>query len=86
MPLRCATTVTSMLTYPAGTFTAKRARKSSYFPTVRLLRPVQSCTVGTQTTDSIVDYLWPDARVWHETKPDTAILYNAYGQEVSKLE
>ena len=48
--------------------------------------PVCGKEISMQTTDSIVDYLWPDARVWHETKPDAAVLYNAYGQEVSKLE
>ena len=65
---------------------SEKGKEIFVFPDGATLAPGASCTVGTQTTDSIVDYLWPDARVWHETKPDTAILYNAYGQEVSKLE
>ena len=65
---------------------SEKGKEIFVFPDGTTLAPGASCTVGTQTTDSIVDYLWPDARVWHETKPDTAILYNAYGQEVSKLE
>ena len=65
---------------------SEKGKEIFVFPEGATLAPGASCTVGTQTTDSIVDYLWPDARVWHETKPDAAILYNAYGQEVSKLE
>lgn len=65
---------------------SEKGKEIFVFPDGATLAPGASCTVGTQTTDSIVDYLWPDARVWHETKPDAAILYNAYGQEVSKLE
>ena len=65
---------------------SEKGKEIFVFPEGATLAPGASCTVGTQTTDSIVDYLWPDARVWHETKPDAAVLYNAYGQEVSKLE
>lgn len=65
---------------------SEKGKEIFVFPDGATLAPGASCTVGTQTTDSIVDYLWPDARVWHETKPDAAVLYNAYGQEVSKLE
>ena len=64
---------------------SEKGKEIFVFPDGATLAPGASCTVGTQTTDGIVDYLWPDARVWHETKPDAAILYNAYGQEVSKL-
>ena len=65
---------------------SEKGKEIFVFPDGATLAPGASCTVGTQTTDSIVDDLWPDARVWHETKPDAAVLYNAYGQEVSKLE
>lgn len=65
---------------------SEKGKEIFVFPDGALLAPGASCTVGTQTTGSIVDYLWPDDRVWHETKPDAAVLYNAYGQEVSRLE
>ena|GEM_PF-4465297 len=48
--------------------------------------PGASCTVTTLTSESSGDYQWPDTRVWHEDKPDAALLYDCYGQLVSRLE
>ena len=44
------------------------------------LAPGASCVIGTQATKTSVDYVWDEKQVWHKTKSDFAILYDAYGR------
>ncbi len=47
------------------------------------LAPGQTYRVGSRATDGAFDLKWDKKRVWHETKRDLAILYDAYGRPVA---
>ena len=65
---------------------SEKGKEIFVFPQGAVLDPGASCTVTTLTSESSGDYQWPDTRVWHEDKPDAALLYDCYGQLVSRLE
>ena len=65
---------------------SEKGKEIFVFPQGAALDPGASCTVTTLTSESSGDYQWPDTRVWHEDKPDAALLYDCYGQLVSRLE
>lgn len=43
----------------------------------------ESYRIGSRATENACDLKWDEKRVWHETKPDQAILYDAYGRPVA---
>ena len=45
-----------------------------------VLAPGQSYVIGTRTTRGQMDYLWNDKKVWHRSKRDVAVLYDAFGR------
>lgn len=47
------------------------------------LAPGETYRVGSRATDGDFDLKWDKKRVWHETKRDLAILYDAYGRPVA---
>ena len=65
---------------------SEKGKELFVFPQGAALAPGASCTVVTLSTESAGDYLWQEERVWHETKPDTAVLCDVYGREVSRLD
>lgn len=65
---------------------SEKGKELFVFPQGTALAPGASCTVVTLSTESAGDYLWQEERVWHETKPDTAVLCDVYGREVSRLD
>lgn len=46
----------------------------------------QSFVIGTKTTKGAVDYQWNDKKVWHQSKRDMAILYDAYGRALARTD
>lgn len=47
------------------------------------LKPGQQYRIGSRATETECDLYWDDKRVWHESKRDLAILYDAYGRPVA---
>ncbi len=46
----------------------------------------ETLDVGSESSDMPGDLTWPDSKVWHKTKDDTALLYDVYGREVDRRE
>lgn len=55
-------------------------------PDGTVLAPGESLTIGSLTTSADVDLIWPDRNVWHNSKTDTAILFDVYGREISRFD
>ena len=51
-------------------------------PEVTLSAGASYC-IGSRATETACDLRWDEKRVWHETKRDQAILYDAYGRPVA---
>lgn len=56
------------------------------FPEGTTLAPGESLTLGTLTTVRQFDLLWQEKNVWHNSKDDAALLFDAYGREIDSLE
>ena len=56
------------------------------FPEGTILSPGGSLTVGSLTTDTATDLLWPEKNVWHNKKDDAAHLFDVYGRMIDTLE
>lgn len=56
------------------------------FPQGTTLAPGASLILGTRTTVTPFDLLWQEKNVWHNDKDDTALLFDAYGREMDRLE
>ncbi len=65
---------------------SQRGGEIFVFPAGSVLQPGQSATVGSQSKGSSGDWTWPDKNVWHDSKDDAAVLYDAYGREMSRAE
>lgn len=57
-----------------------RGKEMFVFPSGALLAPGGSLTVTSLSTTWQGDYTWRETKVWHRTKDDTALLYDAYGR------
>ena len=65
---------------------SEKGKEIMVLPDGTALAPGETLTVGTLTTQAGADLIWPERNVWHNTKPDAAILYDAYGREISRAE
>lgn len=65
---------------------SEKGKEIFVFPQGATLEAGEACTITTLTSESPGDYQWADTRVWHEKKADAAVLYDRYGQLVSRLE
>lgn len=65
---------------------SEKGKEVFVFPQGTSLAPGASCTVGTLSSEDPGDLLWQEKRVWNEKKPDAAVLYDVYGQQVSRRE
>lgn len=65
---------------------SEKGKEIFVFPQGASLAPGEYCTVTTLTSEAPGTYVWQDTRVWHEKKADAALLYDRYGQLVSRLE
>lgn len=65
---------------------SEKGKEIFVFPQGATLEAGEACTITTLTSESPGDYQWADTRVWHEEKADAAVLYDRYGQLVSRLE
>lgn len=50
------------------------------------LAPGGRLTVSSLSSDNAGDVVWPDKKIWHKSKEDTAHLYDVYGREISRLD
>lgn len=50
------------------------------FPAGASIAPGQEISIISQSGDQRGDYLWPDKKVWHQSKADTAQLFDALGR------
>ena len=55
------------------------------FPRGSVLQPGQFATVGSLSKGSSGDWTWQDKNVWHDSKDDEAVLFDAYGREMSRM-
>lgn len=56
------------------------------FPKGTILKPGAFVTITSRSSEDQGDFTWPEDRVWHKTKDDTAHLYDAYGRLMDELE
>ena len=59
---------------------SEKGGQTFVFPAGTVLRPGQEITVSALDSPDAGDFVWPDDEVWHQTKPDTALLYDVYGR------
>lgn len=64
---------------------SERGEELFVFPAGATAQPGQIITVGSQSSGQPGDYTWPDTKVWHQSKQDTARLFDPYGREMSVL-
>ena len=50
-----------------------------------ILQPGGELLISTLSSDEQGDLVWPEKKVWHKSKDDTARLYDVYGQLVCEL-
>lgn len=50
------------------------------FPWGTVLQPGQEISISALDSPDQGNYVWPDDKVWHPEKPDTALLYDPYGR------
>lgn len=55
------------------------------FPAGSRLAPGQTVSITTESSPIEGDYAWPEKKVWHKSKADKAMLYDAYGRLISEL-
>lgn len=55
-------------------------------PAGTMLAPGQAMTVGTLTTETPVDLIWPEKNVWHNKQADQAILCDGFGRVMDVLQ
>lgn len=65
---------------------SERGKEVFVFPEGALLEAGKAFTVGSRASESAGDFLWPEDRVWHKSKDDKALLYDAFGRLMDELE
>lgn len=63
-----------------------RGNEVFLFPDGTELAPGGSLTISSLASEDAGDFIWPEKRVWHQSKDDTAMLYNAQGKLVDQLD
>lgn len=64
-------------------FALVSTRGSEWFSLQGIVPPGDVFTIGTKTSDIPCDLILPEKRVWHKSKRDAALLYDAFGRLVS---
>ncbi len=49
------------------------------------IAPGGELTIGSQSSEEAGDLTWPDKKVWHKSKEDTAFLYDVYGRLIDQM-
>ncbi|MGN0779737.1 MAG: MBL fold metallo-hydrolase [Aristaeellaceae bacterium] len=65
---------------------SERGKEIFVFPAGAVAQPGQTLTVVSQSSEGSGDYVWPDTKVWHKSKPDRASLCDALGREMAAME
>ena len=65
---------------------SEKGRELFVFPAGTQLPAGASLTVASQSSAVAGDYLWQDTKVWNDNNADRAILYDAYGRQMSTLD
>ena len=65
---------------------SERGGEAYIFPEGTALEPGATLTLGTLTTKGPIDLIWQEKNVWHNKKDDVAVLYDAYGRAVDRIE
>lgn len=64
---------------------SERGGEMLVLPTGTVLQPGASLLITTLSSDEAGDVVWPEKKVWHKSKDDAALLYDAYGRLVYEL-
>ena len=62
---------------------SERGGETFVFPEGSILKAGQEITVSSLSSKTAGDYVWQDKKIWHKSKEDCAVLYDAYGRIVS---
>ena len=65
---------------------SERGGETFVFPDGTVLAAGQSLTVAAHGSTAAADLTWGESKVWHKSKADAAVLYDAYGRELSRLD
>ncbi len=64
---------------------SERGEELFVFPAGAIAQPGEIIAVSSESSERLGDYVWPDTKVWHTSKQDTARLFDPYGREMSVL-
>lgn len=64
---------------------SERGGEMLVLPAGTVLQPGTSLLITTLSSDEEGDVVWPEKKVWHKSKDDAALLYDAYGRLVYEL-
>jgi competence protein ComEC len=64
---------------------SERGSEVFVFPAGSIIDAGQSITIVCSNSDITGDYVWDDKNVWHRSNTDTGILYDNFGNELSRL-
>lgn len=59
---------------------SEKGGQTFVFPAGTVLQPGQEIGISALDSPDPGDFIWPDDKVWHPEKPDTALLYDVYGR------
>ena len=62
---------------------SERGGETFVFPEGSILKAGQEITVSSLSSKTAGDYVWQDKKIWHKSKEDCAVLYDAYGRIIS---
>lgn len=65
---------------------SERGGELFVIPQGTMLESGESLLIATDSSDESGDLHWQEKNVWHNSKADAAILYDAYGREVAEAE
>ena len=54
-------------------------------PEGTMIAPGGELVIGSQSTKGTADLTWPDKKIWHKSKEDTAYLYDVYGRLIDSM-
>ena len=54
-------------------------------PEGTMIAPGGELVIGSQSTNGTADLTWPDKKIWHKSKEDTAYLYDVYGRLIDSM-
>lgn len=65
---------------------SEKGKELFVFPAGSVIQPGQVQSITSLSSEDAGDYTWPEKKVWHKSKPDTAKLYDPYGRLIGELE